>query len=138
MPNESIEHSLLVEDGANYIRKKYSGITTLSTDDRAHLGSEKLLPYLGCQPDVVCRLSDDSLIIGEAKTEADTLRKHSKLQYLAYLEYLARQSHPGILIVFCSWKRAVSLEDYLRGLAAKMPPSDVQWCVVSDAEMAKI
>lgn len=52
------------------------------------------------------------LVIGEAKTEADFLRKHSQDQYAAYVEYCRAFDGSATLVIGVPWQMAFSARNY--------------------------
>jgi len=137
MPLESIEHSSLIKHGEAYIRQVYSDVRLLSIDSLSPLGTGRLLPLLQYQPDIVANLMDGRTIIGEAKTENDVLRLHSTKQYEAFISYLSQQTPKGMFMIFCSWKVATSVQDWLRNFFRKHNEFDVTCLVISDVDMMR-
>ena len=137
MPLESIEHNSLILQGEAFIRSVYSDIKFLSTDSLSHLGTGRILPLLQYQPDIVVELLDGRTIIGEAKTDNDILSTHSKEQYKGFISYLSQQSLPGILILFCSWKVAASVHDWLRNFLRRHSEYNIAWVVISDVDIMR-
>lgn len=137
MPLESIEHRSLVNQGEAYIRLVYSGLRQLSTDTFMPLGAGRILPLLQYQPDIVAELIDGKTIIGEAKTDNDILRSHSKEQYNAFISYLSQQAAQGIFLLFCSWKVATSAQDWLRNFLRRYSEIGVTCAVVSDVDIMR-
>ena len=138
MPLESIEHSSLVTKGEKYIRYTYAEISQLDTDSFSTLGTGRLLPLLQYQPDIVAKLVDGRVIIGEAKTTGDILKTRSKKQYEEFLEHLSYQSPKGIFLLFCSWKVATSAQDWFRNHFRKYSELNVYWKVVSDVDIMRM
>jgi len=137
MPLESTEHRALINQGAAYIRHIYSDLRLLSTDSFAPLGTGRMLPLLQHQPDIVAELMDGRTIIGEAKTDKDILKTHSKEQYKEFISYLSQQCPQGVFMLFCSWRVATSAHDWLRNFLRRHSEIDVTWKVVSDVDIRR-
>lgn len=101
---ESEEHTQLVRTIQHWISENYSaGRWALCTVCDLPESYEK--PHLigGYRPDVWARDIPHSLtIVGEAKTAGDLENTHAEAQFRAYMNYLASQPRP-ILIVATSW-----------------------------------
>ncbi len=54
------------------------------------------------------------LVIGEAKTESDFERKHSKAQFDAYIEQCKLHEGRAILIISVPWQLLITAKNYFR------------------------
>lgn len=70
-----------------------------------------------CIPDVWVE-SERIVLIGEAKTPTDYLRRHSIEQYQSYLKYLHNKKN-GQLIFSCNWRVMKSFKNIIKSLASK-------------------
>ena len=84
----------------------------------------------GFWPDVYFQ-DRDVLIIGEAKTEADLLRKHSQEQYAAYVEYCRAFAGQATLVIGVPWQSAYSARNYFARINRKGKKIGI--AVVTDA-----
>lgn len=103
---ESNKHSALVEIIIRYIRREHAHIAALGIIDdlSSPLHAEKPNRIDGFVPDVYAFDAPlTTIIIGEAKTEADLETEHSKKQISAFLTFLGHQK-TGIFILAVPWQ----------------------------------
>lgn len=115
--SESQNHIELVNITLKYIIKKIPGnCESLIECDSANMPKpEKIIG--GFIPDVFF-LYRDLLIIGEAKTESDFERRHSKNQYVAYINECCKFNGKAILVVAVPWNMIFTAKNHFRRLKA--------------------
>lgn len=103
---ESSEHSALVQIIIKYIGREHSQIAALGivNDLSSPLYAEKPSRIGGFVPDVYAFDAPlTTIIIGEAKTQADLETEHSKRQITEFLSFLGHQK-TGIFILAVPWQ----------------------------------
>lgn len=131
---ESREHHELVLKGKEYISRSFPELSYLYHDDYSPLGAAFVLDGLVHQPDII-GFGENLFIIGEAKTEKDTLTKHSKKQYDEYLLRCNADPRLSYLFVFVTWKMKAAMSDLLRIRSRQLCADSVNWHVISEVEL---
>ena len=110
---ESQEHIDLVKVTYNYISKlvPYENRCLIETDSSENNSSVHVIGNF--IPDVYYSFGD-LLLIGEAKTELDFERKHSKEQYNAYINECNLFWGEAILVISVPWQIIASAKNYFR------------------------
>lgn len=121
---ESIEHAKLIEIILKYVKKTYSGTQALIIlDDRSQfIGSEKPPRINGFVPDVYVQdMPETFTLIGEAKTARDLESERSKLQIIAFCEYLSK-CETATFILSTEWKMLATGKCLMRYVQRQLPP----------------
>ena len=115
--SESQSHVKLVNIAFDYIKKKISNNceSLIECDSVSTQKPSKIIG--GFIPDVFFTYRD-LLIIGEAKTEDDFERRHSKNQYAAYIQECCRFDGKAILVIAVPWNMIFTAKNYFRRLKA--------------------
>ncbi|WP_299409982.1 hypothetical protein [uncultured Roseobacter sp.] len=91
MSGESEEHTILVSQLSDFVRKQHGGIGNLAlyVDDQA-LGRERPQRIGNHLPDLYAEdVPRTFVVIGEAKTRLDLITSRSRQQISAFVDYLA-------------------------------------------------
>jgi hypothetical protein len=131
---ESNTHSALVKIIISYIGREHSQLAALGivNDLSAPLGAEKPNRIEGFVPDVYAFDAPlTTVIIGEAKTQADLETEHSKKQIAAYLSFLRHQT-TGIFILAVPWQAKRRASAIVSSLSEALGASDVKTVTLDD------
>jgi hypothetical protein len=116
--SESQNHIELVNITFDYIQKKVpSNCESLIECDS--MNTQKPTKIIGGYIPDVFFVYRDTLIIGEAKTEADFERRHSKEQYDAYIHECCNFEGKAFLIIAVPWNMILTAKNYFRRLKAR-------------------
>ena len=115
--SESIEHMNLVKDIVEYVKEKLPECVhgLIEIDDCIAQKPPKINGFI---PDVYFNWKEQ-LIIGEAKTLADFERKHSREQFMTYLEACRLFPGTAMLIVAVPWPLKMTAKNYFRRVKQK-------------------
>lgn len=131
---ESNTHSALVKIIISYIGREHAQIAALGVvnDLSAPLGAEKPNRIEGFVPDVYAFDAPlTTVIIGEAKTQADLETEHSKKQITAYLSFLRHQA-TGIFILAVPWQAKRRASAIVSSLSEAVGASGVKTVTLDD------
>lgn len=131
---ESNTHSALVKVIIKYIGREHAQIAALGivNDLSGPLGAEKPNRIDGFVPDVYAFDAPlTTVIIGEAKTQADLETEHSKKQIAAYLAFLRHQT-TGIFILAVPWQAKRRASAIVASLRESVGASSVKTVTLDD------
>lgn len=74
----------------------------------------------GFRPDIYYCF-ENLLIIGEAKTEGDVEKQHSRAQYEAYLKECANFQGEAVLLIAVPWLESAAANNIIQKLKKKIP-----------------
>ena len=119
--SESTQHrrlvQLLLRESQNIVGKKCACFI------QSDLGDGSILPPLtseGFRPDVYF-MFNGQLIIGEAKTENDVERLHSKSQYRSYLRKCSLFDGDALFLVAVPWQCRATIKNILNNMRKEFP-----------------
>ena len=131
---ESNKHSALVHIIIKYIGREHAHITALGIIDdlSSPLRAEKPNRIEGFVPDVYAFDAPlTTIIIGEAKTQADLETEHSKKQITAFLSFLGHQE-TGIFILAVPWQAKRRAQAIVAALREAVGASSVETVTLDD------
>lgn len=130
--SESITHMSYVSKIFEYVKqivpKNNSSLIILDSPD----SYDNTIPVInGFRPDLTYKIND-TLILGEAKTDDDVERRHSLNQYYSYLKE-ADSFDGNAIVVFCvSWKMFSTIKNHLRYIRRQNAFNKVKIIVLND------
>jgi hypothetical protein len=129
---ESQIHIDLVRLMSKYVQSVYN-------IDIGHIFIDLPETLIGSKPPVIRNFRPDLfvrnkhlLIIGEAKTEPDWDKRHSREQYQNYLEECLATNHPSILLLAVPWRFEKSIYSRISHMCTNNQLSKVKIVVISD------
>jgi hypothetical protein len=131
---ESTKHTALVQIIINYVAREYAQLPALGivNDLSAPLRAEKPNRIDGFVPDVYAFDAPlTTVIIGEAKTQADLETERSRKQLTAYLSFLGHQQ-TGILILAVPWQVKRLANTIVESLRAETGAASVKTVMLDD------
>lgn len=119
--SESANHKRLVELVIKYVEDKVGCdyVCFIETD----ISDEHSLPQMteeGFRPDVFFEYNG-IMIIGEAKTSDDIMRKHSLCQYISYLRKCSLYTGNAEFVIAVPWFDQASANNILKKLRSDIP-----------------
>lgn len=119
--SESGQHKRLVEIIIEYVEDQVGrdNVCFIETD----LSDDRPLPAMtdeGFRPDVVYEYNG-LLIIGEAKTSDDVLRKHSLVQYASYLKKCSLYQGKAMYVMAVPWMEQASANNVIKQIKKDYP-----------------
>jgi hypothetical protein len=131
---ESSKHSALVQIIIRYIGREHADIAALGivNDLSSPLRAEKPSRIDGFVPDVYAFDAPlTTVIIGEAKTQADLETERSKAQITAFLSFLCQQK-AGIFILAVPWQAKRRAHTIVETLRASVGATSVKTVTLDD------
>lgn len=134
---ESSEHINLVRTIVKHIELQYKTDSAIIQIDAPNQKYSKPPVFSqGYSPDVYV-IDSDRLVIGEAKTLEDSLRRHSRLQYKCYLSECESFKGESYLIVSVPWQVQISVYNHLHSIRRMIKNAKTKIVVLNQIGVAK-
>lgn len=130
--SESSKHLELVERLLSYINERYGNRLAVLHDLPGRIGCDKP-PIIGSfRPDVYAVDAPPTItIIGEAKVQQDLETRHTREQFLAFLEFL-RFQHNSEFVLAVPWQAKARGRTVIGAIANEVAATRVKIAVIDE------
>ena len=134
---ESEEHRNFVRNAVEYIKRVFGVDETQMSID---LGvSEKIPPKVidGFRADIYVH-TPKYIIIGEAKTDDDLVKKHTAAQLAAYIKEVKTFDQERHIVLSSSWSSYATMRNFLRNFRKPYDLSDITFHTVDPMRKGEV